>query len=712
MIVLSLTILAFSILSFALKFTGALDTGLLLGGAALICAFTTWRSQGISSFLKVFVAIFGTEAVVFGLVHFAARLGFWPDWAQEYALPESLPLTVAIFSILVWLVSHLPVVRSVMHIADHYFRSDDRGTLRVWPFAPRAMLERNVAICMVVFLVLVNQAQVGFSLRISFINRDMFNAFQAYEAETFWTLLLVTFPIWVFIYIGSAVIEILVESMLMIRWRRWLTDHYVGRWLNGNTHYRMSLLNADADNPDQRIAEDVARFLGSGGSTGVYAYSILLISKLSSLVSFSILLWTLSANFTIPGTETAVPGLLFWVAVVYAIIGTWITHLIGRPLVGLYFDRQKFEADFRFSLARLREYAEQVALLGGEPAEKHALGGRFSSIIRNYIDIMHKRMKLTAFTATYGQISPFIPYIIAAPFFFAKKIQLGVMTQTASAFGRVESALTFFIDYYTSLADFRAVLDRLTSFDSAIERARGIETNHGARIVTSVNDFRDILINRLHVRLPDGRRIVDVNGLHFAAGESVLLTGPSGSGKSTLFRVLSGVWPFGEGEMSMPEQTSLLLLPQKPYLPQGTLREAVTYPARADAFSDEQIRAALRAAHLPMLSERIDEHDVWSQRLSGGEQQRVAIARALLVKPDWLLLDEATAALDEELEADVYHVLRQHLPETTIISIGHRSTLIAFHKRRLHMRRAADGIFTPMDQDEAAATIAFTPGHP
>ncbi len=709
MILLSLTILAFSALSFALKFSGALDGGLLLGIATFLCAFTTWKSQKISSFLKIFVAIFGIEAVVFGLIHYAARLGFWPEWAAEYALPESLPLTVAIFGVLVWLISHLPVVRSVMNITDHYFHSQDRGTLQVWPLEPRAMLERNAAIWMVVFLVLVNQAQVGFSLRISFINRDMFNAFQAYEADTFWTLLLVTFPIWVFIYIGSAVVEIFVESMLMIRWRRWLTDHYVGRWLNGNTHYRMSLLNADADNPDQRIAEDVSRFLGSGGGNGVYAYSILLISKLSSLVSFSILLWTLSANFTIPGTETAVPGLLFWVAVVYAIIGTWITHLIGKPLVTLYFDRQRYEADFRFSLARLREYAEQVALLGGEPAEKHALGGRFAQIIGNYINIMHKRMKLTAFTATYGQISPFIPYIIAAPFFFAKKIQLGVMTQTASAFGRVESALTFFIDYYTSLADFRAVLDRLTSFDSAIERARAIEQDNGARIQTSTNDFRDIMISRLQVRLPDGRRVVDVNGLHFAADESVLLTGPSGSGKSTLFRVLSGVWPFGDGEMSVPEQASLLLLPQKPYLPQGTLRAAVTYPRRPETFTDEQIRAALRAAHLPLLAERIDEEGVWSQRLSGGEQQRLAIARALLVRPDWLLLDEATAALDEELEAEIYSVLRAQLPETTIISIGHRSTLLAFHKRRLHMRRGPDGIFTPLDQDGASATFAFTP---
>jgi putative ATP-binding cassette transporter len=250
------------------------------------------------------------------------------------------------------------------------------------------------------------------------------------------------------------------------------------------------------------------------------------------------------------------------------------------------------------------------------------------------------------------------------------------------------------------------VLDRLTSFDSAIERARSLDETP-QRITRRVNDFRDIMIGQMHIRLPDGRRVVEVNGLHFAAGESVLLTGPSGSGKSTLFRVLSGVWPFGEGDIALPENANLLLLPQKPYLPQGTLRDAVTYPGRSESYTDEQIRAALRAAHLPMLAERIDEQDVWSQRLSGGEQQRVAIARALLTKPDWLLLDEATAALDENLEAEIYGVLRDQLPETTVISIGHRSTLIAFHKRRLHMRRGPDGIFTPADHDEEKATLSF-----
>jgi putative ATP-binding cassette transporter len=489
--------------------------------------------------------------------------------------------------------------------------------------------------------------------------------------------------------------------MLIIRWRRWLTDHYIARWLDGATHYRMSLLNANADNPDQRIAEDVNRFI-DGGSVGygIYSYSILLISTLSSLVSFSIVLWGLSENFTIPGTETTLPGFLFWVALAYATLGTAITHWIGRPLVALFFERQRFEADFRFSLARLREYAEQVALLGGEGAEQASLRRRFAAIIANYLVIVQRRKQLMAFTSAYGQLSPIIPYIFTAPFYFAQKIQLGVMTQTAGAFSRVEGALTFFINYYTSLADFKAVLDRLTSFDHAIETARTLDAEP-PRIELAPHASDTIEVGRLDVRLPDGRQVIETAGIVFEPGESVLVTGPSGSGKSTLFRVISGVWPFGQGVVRMPDDATLLLLPQKPYLPQGTLRQAVTYPHQTAEYSDAEIREALLAARLPLLAERIDEEGVWSQRLSGGEQQRVAIARALLARPDWLLLDEATAALDENLEAEIYGALAERLPDTTVVSIGHRSTLIAFHRRRVHMQKHGD-VFAPVDAVEAA----------
>ena len=313
---------------------------------------------------------------------------------------------------------------------------------------------------MVVFLVLINQAQVGIIVRLNFFNRDLFNAIQNHDAVTFWHQLLFVFTPFAFVYVATTVIEFFTQSMLVIRWRRWLTDHFVSRWLARHNHYRISLVAGQTDNPDQRIAEDVYRFIngGSDGSTtayGIYDFSILLISTLSSLVSFAIVLWGLSKSFTLPGTDIILPGFLFWVALLYAGLGTLITHLIGRPLIGLYFQRQHMEADFRFSLARLREYTEQVALLNGEDAEQNMAGQRFGALIANYLALVYRRMRVTAFTHTFGQISPIIPYIFTAPFYFARKIELGVMTQTAGAFGHVANALTFFVNYYTYLAGFQ-----------------------------------------------------------------------------------------------------------------------------------------------------------------------------------------------------------------------------------------------------------------
>jgi putative ATP-binding cassette transporter len=522
-------------------------------------------------------------------------------------------------------------------------------------------------------------------VRLSFFNRDWFNAIQEKNAEEFWRLLLWVFTPWAFIYVASAIVEFVMQSMLIVRWRRWLTERYVTNWLAGAAHYRMTLSGGEADNPDQRIAEDVNRFIDGGNvGYGIYSYTILLISTLSSLVSFSIVLWGLSSNFVIPGTEIVVPGFLFWVALIYSAIGTIITHLIGRSLVKLSFERQRVEADFRFSLARLREYGEQVALLGGETTERRSLMGRFGAIIANYLALVDRRKKLMGFTATYGQLSPIIPYIFTAPFYFGGKITLGVMTQTAGAFSRVEGALTFFITYYTSLADFKAVLDRLTSFDAAIERAQA----HPGLAVAPSQDGR-VHVEGLKVALPDGRALARVDALTLEPGQHVLLTGPSGSGKSTVFRALSGVWPYATGALREPG--GVMLAPQRPYLPNGALRGAIAYPAAADAYSDADIRAALAAVHLPQLVDRLDEADQWQQRLSGGEQQRVALARAILAKPKWLLLDESTSALDEPAEAAIYDTLKRSLPGVTLVSIGHRSTLAALHDRRLRLEPSEDG---------------------
>jgi putative ATP-binding cassette transporter len=694
---LAAIVAAFSLVTAVIGVKHGDATVLLLAATGLICAFTTYNSPKISSFLRIFAAIFAVETVVFGVIFLMAQIDLWPASLEDYVLPESLPLTVAIFAILVYATSFIPVVQSMTRIGDRYFDAAGLTRARIWPLSPFGVTERNLAVAMVVFLVVINQAQVGMQVRLSFFSRDWFNAIQNKDQAAFWSQLFTVFTPWAFIYIASAILEFVVASTLIIRWRRWLTDDYVSRWLDRHTHYRISLEGSVADNPDQRISEDVNRFINGGQEGyGIYTFSILLISNLSSLVSFAILLWELSANFTLPYTTVAVPGFLFWVALIYAGIGTLVTHLIGRSLVRLSFARQRYEADFRFSLARLREYAEQVALLSGESAEKGSLKARFNAIINNYFQIVTVRKNLIGFTASYGQISPIIPYIVAAPFYFAGKITLGVMTQTARAFGSVNEALTFFVTYYVSLADFKAVLDRLISFDTSIENA--LAPSELTRLVGAASDAaKDIDLEALTLRLPDGRIIVKDATLRFAAQQPTLLTGPSGSGKSTLFRAISGIWPLGEGSVTVPANAKVLLLPQKPYIPIGSLLAAVTYPAAPADFNEADVRAALLAANLPDLVGQLHIDDNWGQRLSGGEQQRLAIARALLAKPDWLFLDEATTAMDEALEGRIYEVLFKQLHSTTIVSIGHRSTLTTIHKRQIEMQPAGAGVFTPVE---------------
>jgi vitamin B12/bleomycin/antimicrobial peptide transport system ATP-binding/permease protein len=668
--------------------------GALLGIVVLLCAVATFRSTAISSFLKIFVGIFSTETIVFGLAVFAGRIGLWPSDYAEYLPPESLPLTVAIFSIIVYLVAHSGAVGQILRIADRYFNADEHNRARVWPFPAFTAPERRIGAAMIVFLVLVNQAQVGIIVRFNFFNRDLFNAIQNHDAAAFWHQLLFIFTPFAFVYVATTVIEFFTQSMLVIRWRRWLTDHFVARWLARHNHYRISLVAGQTDNPDQRIAEDVYRFIngGSDGSNtayGIYDFSILLISTVSSLVSFAIVLWGLSRSFILPGTAIAVPGFLFWVALIYACLGTVITHLIGRPLIGLYFQRQHMEADFRFSLARLREYTEQVSLLNGEDAEKKMVGERFGALIANYLALVYRRMRVTAFTHAFGQLSPIIPYIFTAPFYFARKIELGVMTQTAGAFGHVASALTFFIHYYTYLAAFKSAVDRLNSFDAAIEQAQALNAAGPAHIATagdpSVIDFEDV-----NLFLPDGRQMVKTKHLALARGECVVLSGPSGSGKSTLFRAIAGLWPYGEGSIRSPAGIRIMVVPPKPYIPINTLRAAVTYPLVPGGYSDDEIRRTLNDVYLGDLVNDLDREDVWSQRLSSGEQQRIALARALLMRPDWLFLDESTTAVDEKLEAELYAMLAQRLPKTTIMSIGHRSAVVRLHQRHLEMCPVGD----------------------
>jgi putative ATP-binding cassette transporter len=477
------------------------------------------------------------------------------------------------------------------------------------------------------------------------------------------------------IFIVIAVYRVYLRQMLEIRWRRWLTDHYVGHWLGGRAYYRLQLAGGDGmDNPDQRISDDIASFINQ-----TLVFCLGLMESVVTLVSFTFILWGLSGTLHVAGF--AIPGYMLWVAIVYSGIGTWLAHRIGRPLIMLGYRQQQYEADFRYSLVRLRENAEGVALYGGEGEEARNFSERFTHIVRNWWDIMRRQKKLTWFSAGYGQVAMVFPFIVAAPRYFSGAIQLGGLMQTASAFGQVQGALSWFVDAYTGLAAWKATVDRLTGFERSLTQA--------ARATDARVDYREgpaggaIAVENLDVHLPDGAVLLRDVQLTLPPGSRTLITGPSGCGKSTLFRAISGLWPHCRGRIGMPAGERILFLPQKPYLPVGTLRRAIAYPDSADRYDDPTIRAVLAQCGLDSLNDRLDDHDHWAQRLSLGEQQRLAVARALLLRPRWLFLDEATSNLDEAAEQALYRLLTQTLIDTAIVSIAHRPTLGVFHNRQI-----------------------------
>jgi vitamin B12/bleomycin/antimicrobial peptide transport system ATP-binding/permease protein len=674
-------------LAFISGVAGGDRMALVIAGVGAGVAFAAYRGETISAFLRVLLTVFSAEYALTAAAYLLGKNGWWPETLNAITIPSELPLTVGIFAVLVYAISFIPVVRVITGLADPYFASTNTKVADLWLLGRTQ--ERRLAWGLTIFLIVLNQLQVGISVRLSFFSRDWFNAIQNKDQAAFWNLLITVFLFWAMISVVSNLIEYFVENVLKIRWREHLVERYGSRWLGQGTHYRLGFVG-NADNPDQRIAEDTRGYINN-----TYAFSISLISTLSNLVSFSIILWSIPAQFAIPGTDIIVPGLPFWVALIYSLVGTWLTHLIGRPLIKLDFNQEKYEADFRYTLARLREYSEQVALLKGEPAERQHIGKRFQNIVANYYGLVKQNLKLNIFVSSYFQASVVFPYIIMAPAYFAGKLTLGQLQQTAGAFGRVEGSMQWFIARYSSLANYKAIVDRLTTFQDAIGKAETLRASSGIRLPSQPG--ADVTIASLALDVPTGQTIVRLNDITLKAGETTLLTGPSGSGKSTLFRAISGIWPYGNGEIRVPDGKSVMLLPQRPYLPMGTLRDALQYPGLSGAHSDSAIDDALVAARLPKLAGRLDEEALWAQVLSLGEQQRLAVARALLSKPDWLFLDEATAALDETTEAAIYGVMKEQLPDTTIVSIGHRSTLIAMHDRRIDLQPAEDGVFHVAD---------------
>jgi vitamin B12/bleomycin/antimicrobial peptide transport system ATP-binding/permease protein len=555
----------------------------------------------------------------------------------------------------------------IWRLAAPYFWSEDR-----WP--GRILLAAVVAI---------ELAIVAINVLLNYWNARFFNAIQEKSWDSFVAELLF-FCVLAAAYIAFAVYQLYLNQWLQIRWRRWMTTDYLARWLQGANHYRMQLLGDAADNPDQRIAEDIQMFVERTLTIGIG-----LLGAAVSLASFFTILWALSADapLTLFGVEWRIPGYLVWAAVIYAALGTVLTHLIGRALIALNFNQQRFEADFRFNLVRVRENSEQIALLNGETAERDRLMDRFGTIMTNWLAIMARTKQLTFFTAGYTQVSIVFPYIVVSPAYFAGHIQLGALTQTASAFNSVQTSLSFFINVYRQLAEWRAVMDRLAGFEAAVATGWWAAQTPPVVSVAPASDGKAVEVDDLEVNLPAGAPLVKARAIAFPAADRVLVTGPTGSGKSTLFRAIAGIWPFGAGTVSVPAGARVVMLPQRPYFPVGSLEAAVSYPAVPGTFEGARLAEVLVAVGLPALALRLNEHAHWNRMLSLGEQQRLAIARAILLEPDYLFLDEATASLDEASEADLYRLLRERLPRMAIVSIGHRSTLHAFHRRRLVLER-------------------------
>ena len=483
-------------------------------------------------------------------------------------------------------------------------------------------------------------------------------------------------------FIIASVYQLYFNQMLQIRWRRWLTDVYLKDWIDKRTYYRMQLAGGDTDNPDQRIAEDLALFVDR-----TLNLTLGFMSAVVTLFSFLTILWGLSGavSFTLGGSTFRIEGYMVWVALVYAVVGTWLMHLIGRPLVPLNFEQQKVEADFRFALVRFRENTEGIALHHGEAGETRNLQSRFAAVARNWWEIMKRQKKLTWFRAGYGQIAVIFPFVVAAPRYFTGQIKLGDLMQTASAFGQVQGSLSWFVTAYTQLAAWKATVDRLTSFQAAMARTR--EASQREPGITTAVAGTGVSGDNIELRLPNGSALVAPFSFKLEPGVSVLITGASGSGKSTLFRALAGLWPWGRGTVHLPQDKRVLFLPQKPYLIIGTLRAQLSYPDAADRYSDAELKRVLADCDLPQLAGRLDDEQHWAQQLSGGEQQRSAFARALLQKPDWLFMDEGTASLDEASETRLYALLRTQLPNTTVVSIGHRPALMQFHSQRIELQR-------------------------
>lgn len=524
---------------------------------------------------------------------------------------------------------------------------------------------------------------VRMNVLFSFWYNGFYSALQGLDQTAFWYLLGV-FAVLATIHVLRSLFNYYVTQSFNIHWRVWLTERLTADWMHGDAYYRGQFLEEPVDNPDQRIELDVNAFV-----TGSVSLALGAVSALVSLVAFTGILWGLSAPLAMAGVE--VPRAMVFAVYVYVLIATWIAFRLGRPLIRLNFLNEKLTANFRYALMRLRENAENIAFYQGAQVERGTLLGRFFALIGNVWALVWRSLKFNGFNLGVSQVAVVFPFILQAPRFFSGAIKLGDVMQTSQAFGQVQDSLSFFRESYDTFASYRATLDRLTGF---------LDANHQASELPHVATRelpRALDIAGLQVLRPDGHRLIADLSLNLQAGQALLIKGPSGSGKTTLLRALAGLWPYAKGAVARPLGEQALFLSQRPYLPLGDLRTAIAYPAQVGQEQDARMQQVLRQVNLAHLAERLEESRDWTRILSIGEQQRLAFARVLFNQPHVVFLDESTSAMDEGLEHALYSLLRNEMPETLLVSVGHRSTLAGFHSHRLEVD--GKGGWTLFEQD-------------
>lgn len=511
-------------------------------------------------------------------------------------------------------------------------------------------------------------------------NNSFYSALQNYDAKKIFDEL-IHFSWLAAIYILLAVYSYYLQQTLILNWRRWLTTRFIDIWLQNKTYYNLQMFGKDTDNPDQRISEDVRQFVEMTLSFGIG-----ILKAFCTFASFVVILYNLSGslNFTFMGKTWTINGYMLWASLIYSVIGTYITHIVGRKLVKINFIQQKYEADFRFSMIRLRESAESVAFYRGEAQEGSVFKQRFKMLLDNFWKLVNKQKQLVFLNSGYSQIAIIFPFVVAMNRYLTKEVTLGGLMQVASAFGRVQDSLSYFVDMYSSIAQWQAVVMRLTYFGRHMhEVSQEAERFHVERFAAA-----DVVeVSNMQINLPDGKPLLENLSFTLHPGHNVLIKGVSGSGKSTLLRAISGIWPFVDGKIFLPERDKLMFIPQKPYLPLGTLRAALNYPGNKP-IDDTELIYLMDLCQIGYLKDKLDLEADWSHVLSVGEQQRLAFVRAHIQQPQWLFLDEATSALDEDTEATMYSLLQERLQQTTVVSVGHRSTLNKYHELVLRLNKS------------------------